>query len=299
MRLSTSTNLFGVGWNKAPYTDTVECLRRCRALGFEVMDMNFCPMVRGETALVGDDWLRVLSTIREEAERLGMTFSQSHIPIYPDLNAGPIPEKLSFYEQFMEWTRRAILGSGILGVKWAVAHPYTNTRTAECDREANLKMNLEFYKPVVELAKTHNVGIALENMLENHQPQVKRRFCATADELIALVDEFDDPAVGICWDFGHANTMYVDQALSLRKVGKRLKATHVADNKGVYDSHTAPFVEGSVDWNRIMPLLVEIGYEGDFTFEIQWMTNNMPDFFRDEIAGLCYKIGLHCLSLAK
>lgn len=299
MRLSTSTNLFGVGYKEAPYTDTIECLHRCKAVGFEVVDMNFCPLVRGETKLVEADWLEQLHGIRAEADRLGMTFSQSHIPIYPDLNAGPIPDQPGYYENFMELTRRSIIGSGILGVKWAVAHPYTNTRTAECNLEANLKMNLEFYKPVIELAKENGVGIALENMLENHQPQVKRRFCATAEELVMLVDAFHDPDVGICWDFGHGNTMYADQTLPLLLIGKRLKATHVADNKGLYDSHTAPFVEGSVDWKKLMPLLTQIGYTGDFTFEIQWMTNNSPDFFRDQIARLCYKIGLHCLELAK
>lgn len=301
MRLSTSTNLFGENRNKipVPYTDTVECLRRCKAAGFDVVDMNFCPMRRGLTNFVRDDWMESLSRVKEAADELGLTFSQSHLPIYPDLNAGPLESDPAFYPLFMEYTRRAVIGSGTLGVKWAVAHPYTDTRNSQYDNAASLKMNLDFYRPIVELAKENGVGIAFENMLENQQPAVKRRFCSVADELIHLVDAFNDPAVGVCWDFGHGNTVYADQELALRMIGKRLKATHVAENKGAYDSHTAPFVEGSVNWEKLMPLLTEIGYEGDLTFEIQSMTNHLPDLFKDKVARFCFHIGQYCLSLAE
>ena len=78
--------------------------------------------------------------------------------------------------------------------------------------------------------------------------------------------------MGICWDFGHANLMGIDQREALRVMGKRLKATHVADNSGKLDDHILPF-QGNVNWRSILPVLSEIGYEGDLTFEIHNSTS--------------------------
>ncbi|MDP4152052.1 MAG: sugar phosphate isomerase/epimerase family protein [Bacillota bacterium] len=297
MRLSTSTCLFAPNRNSDQITPTAEIIDRCYRAGFKVLDMNFCYLTRGKTECAGDDWQFQMEKLRKHTDRLGMEFSQSHLPYYPSLNAVPIADKPGFYEYFKEMMMRAVKASAILGAKWAVVHPFMDTVNVEFENDASLRMNLEFYEPVLDLASSLGVGLAFENMSE-YKAERHRRYCSTARELCEVVDAFDSSYVGACWDFGHANNLYPDQSGALKMLGKRLKATHVDDNPKVYDAHTIPYIEGRVNWEQVMKTLTEIGFEGDFTYESHGMTMFAPDELKDAIASFCYKVGMYCLSLA-
>lgn len=291
MRLATMTSLFRENREKAEHTSYIESMHRCKAAGFDVLDFNMCAMTRKKTELNGDDWEKVANDIRNEAERIGVEFSQSHLPYRGGSG-------LSFTTQeeedfFDEMTRRGLIISNILGVKWAVVHPVTETISAEHDLEANINLNHRIFEKTIDLAMKLDVGIAYENMVDTH---TKRRFTATADELIALIDSYHDPRIGACWDIGHGNRVYDNQIRPIKLLGKRIKALHVNDNFGSTDLHLLPFL-GDVKWEAIMKVLTEIGYEGDFVYEIR-MNNYMPDKLKDMSAKFAYDVGKYLLSLA-
>ena len=291
MRLSTATSFFGNNID-GTYIPFLESVKRCKAAGFNVLDATFCHALFGKTDLVKDDWQDRIHNLRNETEKLGVEFSQSHPVFIPgDINKQP-QEVQDVYKEMM---RRSIIASSILGVKWAVLHPVEERNITAFDTEFNIKKNFEFFAPVVELARKYNVGVAFENMLE--RVTSKRRFCSHAGELAALVDAYNDSMVGACWDFGHGNLLYKNQGIALRTLGKRLKATHVADNYGLDDDHMFPF-HGNIDWPSIMPVLTEIGYEGDFTYETHKEFDKLPDNVKDTLAKAAYEIGTYCLSLA-
>jgi sugar phosphate isomerase/epimerase len=285
------TSFFGKRLDDA-YTPIIESMKRCKAAGFQVLDVSYCHAINGKTELATDDWEMHMNDIRNEAERLGIEFSQSH-PVFLTGHPGNHPAEKQ--ELFQEMMRRSVIASSILGVKWAALHPFDEKTEALFDTEASIKSNMNYFAPVVELAIKHNVGIAFENMIE--RASSKRRFCSHAGELAALVDAYNDKAVGACWDFGHGNFLYKDQRFALRTLGKRLKSTHVNDNYGQEDEHMFPF-HGSVDWASIMPVLTEIGYEGDFSFETHKEFDRLPEFIKDTVAKTGYEIGMHCLSMA-
>ncbi|WP_028549542.1 sugar phosphate isomerase/epimerase family protein [Paenibacillus sp. UNC451MF] len=291
MRLSTMTSFFGKRLD-GDYTPLIESVRRSKEVGFQVMDVSFCHALFGKTELVKDNWEALISDLRNEAEKLGVEFSQSH-PVF--LTGHPANHPVEKQELFQEMMRRSIIASSILGVKWAALHPIEEKTEALFDTEASIKANLEYFSPIVELAIKHNVGVAFENMIE--RAATKRRFASHAGELAALVDAYNDKAVGACWDFGHGNFLYKDQRFALRTLGKRLKSTHVNDNYGQEDEHMFPF-HGSVDWASIMPVLTEIGYEGDFSFETHKEFDRLPESIKDIVARSGYEIGKYCLSLA-
>lgn len=292
MRLSTTTGTFSVTLSGG-YTPYKEAMRRLKAVGYDVLDINFCRALTGQTDLVRDNWETLMHELREEAELIGVEFTQSHPVFLPGHANHQPPERLEVYEEMM---RRSIVASSILGVKWAVVHPQEDRETTALDVDACIKDNVEHFSPIVELAVKHNVGIAFENMIERETS--KRRFASHAAELVALIDVWGDSRVGACWDFGHANFLYKDQRPALRKIGKRLKATHVNDNYGKSDEHMFPF-HGSVDWHSIMPVLVEIGYEGDFTYETHKEFIRLPEALKDPLAKIGYDIGRYCLTLAQ
>lgn len=292
MRLSTTTHIFGV-LPEGGYIPYKESVRRCYDAGYRVLDVHFCQSLAGRTDLAKDNWQSLIEEVRDEAEKLGIEFSQSHPVFIATKDTELKPEMMENYREMM---RRSIIASSILGVKWAVMHPIEEKETALFDTEASIKANHEMHDWVVELAIKHNVGIAFENMIE--RPHLKRRFASHAGELAALIDDYQDPKVGACWDFGHGNFLYKDQTVALRTLGKRLKATHVNDNDGTDDYHMYPF-HGTVDWHKVLPVLAEIGYEGDFTYEAHKEFIFLPDKLRDSVAKVGVEIGNYCLDIIR
>ena len=78
MRLGTMTSLFRDRRECAEHFGYIESIQRCRKAGFTVLDMNLCALNRRQTTLHLDNWQEQVDEIRNEAERLGCVFSQSH-----------------------------------------------------------------------------------------------------------------------------------------------------------------------------------------------------------------------------
>ena len=290
MRLSTMTNLFYE--EREDKKNFLNSVRRTNAVGFKVMDFCMCPFQRHETEMLGDDWEERTYEIANEAAKLGVEFSQSHL-----LYAKPLTRRKTAADEgceqneFFIWaTQRAIRISAMLGVKWAVVHPVQLSEDADLERD--IKYNHEIYDKYVELASSLGVGLAFENMADVDN---KRRFGVTADELGALVDSFGSEYVGACWDFGHGNRVFSNQCEQLIKLGDRLKATHVDDNVGKDDLHIIPFF-GTVKWHNIMKTLHEINYAGDFNFELA-SCKRMPPELKQATVEYIYKVGEYLMSL--
>ena len=294
MRLSTMTNLMYE--NREDGKGYLNSVRKTREYGFGVMDFCMCPMQRNQTELVLDNWESTVYEIANEAEKLGVVFSQSHLP-YPK---AAVRRKTAFddgceqNEFFQKMTFRAIEISKMLGVKWAVVHPVQDITTTEMYSKTDIAYNHFIYDKYVEAASRSGVGLAFENMCD---VDGRRRFGVTGGELCELVESYNSDYVKICWDFGHANRTFYNQISQLKLIGEHLRATHVDDNIGKDDLHTFPYL-GTVNWKDIMKTLVEINYEGDFNFELSVM-RKMPLELKQAVMNLTYTIGNQLLSLAK
>ena len=292
MRLGTMTTLFRERRETDVHISYLESLKRCRDAGFRVLDFNMCALPRKKTELHGDDWREQIDMIRNEAEKLGIVFSQSHPP-YRSGREGAF-NTAEDKEFFQAMALRAIEISAMLGVKWAVLHPVTAVGASEYMEEENIAYNHQVFGPEVELATKLNVGVAFENMCDI---QGRRRFGTTARELEILMDSFRHPLVGLCWDVGHANRQYDDQVPAIYRLGKRIKALHIDDNYGQNDLHMMPF-QGNIPWEQVMHAFYETGCEGDLIYEIR-INEKMPDALKDMTAKYSYQVGQYLLSLVK
>lgn len=292
MRIGTSTNLmFYVRDGSVVQAD--ECLRLCAQEGYRVFDINCCENADPGCPLTQDGWMDWTENLRQVAEGLGVTFSQSHNPIYNVCMPKTVPD----WAWQEELTRRSVVCAGRLGVEWIVVHAGTFLQNGVYDRKKTIETNLAYFRPMVALAQSLGCkGIAIENMacLASQPPQI----ASATEGLIALVDAFGDPAVGICWDFGHANLTTENQAESLRRIGKRLKATHVADNGGKLDDHTLPFL-GRIDWEAVVPVLGEIGYQGDFIYEIHKYMRFTPKALYPSMIRRSIEVAEYLVQMAK
>ena len=180
-----------------------------------------------------------------------------------------------------------------------------------------MKKNIEFYKPLLEIAEEYHTGIVIENLFDtyhyplgvsgsseksdrraNNHMIAQRRFGTNPEELLELVDELstDFNNVGICWDFGHANEAGLNQTECLQLLGKRIKALHVNDNFAVFDEHLTPFC-GSIRWEEIMPQLRKIGYDGCFTYENMKFFSRLPEELVEAALSYSLKVAEYLVSL--
>ena len=299
MQLGIMTNVYRwkrLSENTAPYIDQV---RACADAGFTVLDLNTCFSVRRphEDDLAADDWKDRINAVGEQAARLGLRFSQAHAPFNGDLFVyGKRPDD-QYIENFRKMSLRSVEAAAMLDIPWVVVHPLTDTVNTEYDNEVQQKTNIEFYSEMLESARRLGVGIAFENMGEWNREVCRRRYGSATEDLIALVDTIGNDIAGVCWDFGHARELYADQPRQLRKLGSRLKATHVHDNKGERDSHLIPFVGGNIKWESIMPVLKEINYSGDFILETHMYMKQIPDALRPAASKLMLEFGNYCVDI--
>ena len=291
MRLSTSTSIMDRYQKAQGAVSMRDCILRCHKAGYRVLDMNCHDMSNPGMPLAQDDWEDWTREIHDLAQELGIEFSQSHAHFYNFLN--PRIENGDWHDEMI---RRSIIASGILGVKWMTMHASTETDTLGYSARRSKAGNMAYFPEYFDLAFQNNVGVVLENMYDAKPTQ--RTFTAAPDDLIDLVDSFQDERVQICWDFGHGNLVGIDQRVSLRQVGKRLKSTHIADNHGVRDEHLLPFY-GDMDWESLMHTLVEIGYTGDFTYEITPFLDRVPVNARDGALKHTVEVGECLLNMAK
>ncbi|MGN0242845.1 MAG: sugar phosphate isomerase/epimerase family protein [Lachnospiraceae bacterium] len=290
MRLSTSTNIV---FNRPDgHKATIqESIRLCSAAGYRVMDMNFHDCTTFKLPFVTDNWREWLDDVKATADDCGIEFSQCHSSFFNFCD--PYAPNKEFMNKMVY---RSMEAAGLLGVKWAVIHAGTDFNSARSVYDSK-KKNIEYFKPLIEYAGQHNVGVAIENLWDlNISPL--RRYTTTSEELVELVDELSllYPNVGICWDCEHADIMKQDQTACLELIGSRLKATHISDNTGINNDHILPF-NGTTDWYEIMGALKRIGYNGDFTYEAHQSTNRLPDELLLPLLKYSVEVGNFLLSL--
>jgi sugar phosphate isomerase/epimerase len=85
-------------------------------------------------------------------------------------------------------------------------------------------------------------------------------FLNRADQALRLAEDVG-PNCGVCLDVFHMNIEEVDMHAAIRKVGKRLADVHVAEN-----NRLAPGM-GSINWQKFVMTLREVGYTGALTME--------------------------------
>lgn len=166
-----------------------------------------------------------------------------------------------FWCSFTEYQRQAgveLLKNRIemasqLGSDVVIVHVPTSTEIES--REKILEPVRRSLDELAPYAKKLNVRIAVENM-ESDDFGV----------LTALMNEYDESLLGLCYDSGHGN---IDgRGLdNLEKAKERLIALHLHDNDGMNDQHIIPFA-GTVDWPRLAGIIADSSYAECINLEV-------------------------------
>ena len=271
MKLITSSNRIFRSFGEK------EGLRILKNAGYDSLDLTLCRISSEPSFRFGaEDGLDYAKQVVDWAKDTGISFLQSHTPYEFNWKN---PNELE--ERFFPLTIKALQISAIAGVKIAVVHPYTYGESYR-NRQEIFELNMKIYRRLIPYAKELGVKIALENMYRKDEnrgvfvPSV----CGTPEQFNQYIDALDSEYIVGCLDLGHCSLVGIDAEDFLRVMGKdRVKALHVSDNDYLGDYHTLPGL-GKMTWDEILKALVDIGYEGDFTYEADRFMMNFEDGFK-------------------
>lgn len=273
MLISSNSGLYSARPGKPRYS-MLEAVDFFKKVGFEAFDINFCATIYNENPkkpkefILDGDWKKNVSEVKERCDKYGIAINTSHLPFFKYANKDSIPE----YDFYQKMVYRSLEADAFLNVKWTVVH------TA-----ADPDVTYDYVRPLCEFATPLGLGIAIENTI------------LPVDSVIESVDRLkrDGYLIGICYDTGHANVAELNQRETLHKIGDRLKMLHIHDNFGK-DQHQPPFC-GNINWTDVMEGLAEIGYDGDFNFEVN--ASKVPEDCRVEHAKYLISIAKHLFKI--
>lgn len=242
--------------------------------GFDAIDMDLGLLEKDSSVFWDNTYKYRVQDIREHAEKIGISFNQSHAPFHYNWATNPN----EYEERFFPSMVRALEISAMLGCKQAVVHPIHHQEYIGHEEE-QFELNIRFYRELLPYAKEYGVKIALENMWQN---EVKRKrpgydVCSLANEFVRYIDTLDDDMFTACLDIGHSGMVGEEAYDAIRILGHdRLGALHVHDNDYCADQHTLPYL-GKMDFEKITEALAKVNYKGEFTYEAGKFYNRMPD----------------------
>ena len=282
MKLGINLSYFCNDAGKESFSPLCRTALTLRDYGFSELDF-LTDVYRG-------DWRAHANAFRGFADGAGITVHQTHCPF--NRYHREIPT-----EDFLPFVSRAVDASAILGAKYMVVHA-DEYRLSAGERYSSGKVceaMYDMFAPFVEQAKKQNVGIAFENLFEDgFCGKGRSRYASTVEELLALVERFSDPAVTVCWDFGHAHVAFGDGALdAFTQALPHVSCTHVHDNTHG-DEHLIPFL-GSVDWKGHLSAMKEQGYAGNLTYEFVY--GSIPAPLSDAFLTYIRAVGEQLLAL--
>jgi len=133
---------------------------------------------------------------------------------------------------------KALARAALVGAECIVIHP--SSRVKKEDTQRRLDRLYASLEALIASAERTGVRLALENMPPGH-------LCCEATALRGVVDRFDSPLLGVCFDTGHVRLNNEDVGAALVAVRERTIAFHLQDSDGYRDTHVQP-PYGTVEW---------------------------------------------------
>lgn len=248
MKLATTTGDY------AAYTDSqTEALERIRRAGFRYADYNFGPDHGRRSGVYASDFEAYIHGVSGFCGRIGIKLVQAHAPMGSPLSDGG---------SLLGDTLRCVDACGAWGIPNLVVH---SGYEPGLSRRETFEQNKRFFAPLLERAERYGVNVLVENF--NRMCIDGTYWIDNAPDLLEMIEAVGHPLFHAVWDAGHANMQDMPQDEALRLLGDHVRALHIQDNMGDKDSHLAPFL-GTLSMDAVMNGLLDIGYNGYFTFEV-------------------------------
>ncbi len=263
MLLSVDTNVL-----RDKYDDII-AINMIKEAGFDAYDYSMF-RAKGERDMLGDDYIERARNLRKISDEIGILCRQAHAPFsfqYTNKIDISDPEYLKIV--------RSMEVASILGAKNIIVH------TVKKDLPDGFELedySREFYRSFIPYCEKYNISISVENLVGRH-PETKEKFEVFSNPLkhIEFVKSLESKYFNICIDVGHSALLgYMPEDVINAMDSSLFKTIHIHDNDFERDSHVLPY-EGKTDWEAVTKALANVGYEGDFSFELEGLFYRLDD----------------------
>ena len=205
-------------------------------------------------------------TLLAEMNKAGLSFCDAHAPFGPQLDLNcPYVEKRPMMLARLKFALELCAYMKVDTITIHLGNNHFEPATTIAD-EVHIARMKESLSELCPLAEKLGITICIENIWFSVN---------TPDVINCIVKEFPTPALGVCYDSGHANIMdngrnyatgnahrgwqaagktVVWEDKALEKLLPNVVNCHLHDNTGWSDAHALPGM-GCVDWGHIIPLL--------------------------------------------
>jgi len=196
-----------------------------------------------------------LETIRKIAQSKGLELTL-HAP-FVDMNiASPNPV---LRRTILRQLEKSIQYASRLDCRLWIFHPGRRTGVSEFYPGLDWQLNLESMRYLLEVAGSHGVEIAVENVPEPFPFLMK-----SVADFSRFYNDFDSD-VGLTFDIGHANVNH--QVFEfIQQFPKKIVHVHASDNDGTFDLHRG-IGYGNVDWENVASAVKKSNYEAIIMLE--------------------------------
>ena len=253
MAFSSANTAFAV--NTYSYTllsPARDCLESLSSRGFREFELMMYP---------GHLWPAELDAAQRRALRdyihgEGLTIRTINMPNV-DLNIAAAT--VDMREMTLGLLRQFIALAGDLGAQGVVLGPGKANPLLPMPRPQMVDYCYQALRQLVPLAASHGTAVFIENMPFAFLPGIA--------ELMAALDEYGDPGIGVVYDVANGHFIKEDIAKALRLCASRLQVVHLSDTSQAVYRHDAVGL-GTVDFSVVPPVLEQIGFKRRPVLEI-------------------------------
>ena len=264
-------------------------ITQCAQAGFGQMEYNFLTGPAGAKTIDMEDWRERVTRLRQILDENHMLVPYTHDYWYL-ISQAKDADDIAHKDMLI---RRSVEASAILGSRLMVVHTQSVYDEQGYNPEKTRQYNHKFFGEMGELAAKYGINLAVENLFPIAGAI---DFSSYAEELAELMTELNDPMFGICWDFGHANMAKLEHEQALETVSPWLRHIHADDNKAASDVHTVPGY-GTVPWDKVMPKLKKIGYQGDLSLSVRTFAQTTLPEQRVEALKFLHSVGMELIHM--
>ncbi len=239
-----------------------ELLRQYRENGIDALELGL-PVAKSSYKNVDylmfkqiiDDTADVLSSYKKMVADYELIPHSFHLPFHPSGINDPAGLEEETFRTTVDVQKLSIEKAAFLGCKIAVIHP-SREPYAEEERSARIAASQRVLSILADFASEMGIQIAVENL---------PRTCMgrNSAEILELLKA--DDRLRVCYDTNH---LLGESAESfIRACGDKIITLHVSDYDFLDERHWLPG-EGKNDWQTIIRLLVEVGYNGPWLYEL-------------------------------
>lgn len=272
------------------FMSDADAIQYMAKMGYDAYDMSFNYMqFKPEHPMNQENFREYALELRKIADEAGIVCNQAHAPMNNKCG------EEEFDKTFMPMVLRSIEAAAILGAKIIIVHPIQCLPYAE-NYELLREMNIKFYKSLIPYCEKFGIKVAAENMWQWNRftRQCIHSTCSRAEEFCDYIDSVGSEWIVACLDIGHVVLVAEDIPRMIRMLGHRLQALHIHDNDYKDDLHSFPYLF-QIKFDQMTKALTEIGYKGDFTYEIGNVYARLPKEAWDSATHLLIDCGRYMM----